>query len=152
MRILRMKNIRCECEKRCQPFKCQPYQITKHTQIIGWQQPTICLGVLDHFMRLALKTLSRIFRECLFSSAQVHSENRGLSHELISHAKVWCGLIQYVRRGQSKQTKDKQTTLSKCILTPKNIWTSLLYLCNIYLRYETTKIRIWHYFWPAFLS
>lgn len=110
-------------------------------------------------MGLALKTLSSIFRECLFSSVPVHSENRRLSYELISHAKVWCGLIQYVRRGQSKQTKDMQTTLSKFILTPKNIWTSLLYLCNIYLRYETTKIqngiisgRLFYrknIFWPA---
>ena len=30
----------------------------KHAQTIRWQQPTNCLSVFDHFMRLALKRLT----------------------------------------------------------------------------------------------
>ena len=38
-------------------FKCQPHKMVKHTLTICWQQPTNCLGVSDHFLKLALKGL-----------------------------------------------------------------------------------------------
>ena len=59
----------------------------QNTQTVRRQQPTNCLNVFNHFVGLALKGLSNIFGECLFTSAQVHSE-KGLSHELVLHAKV----------------------------------------------------------------
>ena len=40
---------------RAWPFKRQPHKMVKHTQTIRRQQPTNCLSVFDHFMRLALK-------------------------------------------------------------------------------------------------
>ena len=39
-------------------FKCQPHKLAKHTQTIRRQKPTNCLGVFDHFVRLALKELT----------------------------------------------------------------------------------------------
>ena len=42
-------------------FKRQPHKMVKHTQIIRCQQPTIFLGVFDHFAGLALKVLSRLW-------------------------------------------------------------------------------------------
>ena len=60
----------------------------QNTQTVRLQQPTNFLNVFDHFVGLALKGLSNIFGECLFTSAPVHSENKGLSHEMVLHAKV----------------------------------------------------------------
>ena len=60
----------------------------QNTQTVRRQQSTNCLNVFNHSVGLALKGLSNIFGECLFTSAQVHSENKGLSHELVLHAKV----------------------------------------------------------------
>ena len=50
----------------------------QNTQTVRRQQPTNCLNVFNHFVGLALKGLSSIFGECLFTSAQVHSANKGL--------------------------------------------------------------------------
>ena len=33
--------------------------MVKHTETIGLQQPTNCLSVFDHFMKLALKGLTK---------------------------------------------------------------------------------------------
>ena len=41
------------------PFKHQPHEMVKHTQTIPRQQPTNCLNVFDHFVRLVLKGLTR---------------------------------------------------------------------------------------------
>ena len=41
-----------------QPFKHQPHNMVKHTQTIRLQQPTNCLSVFGHFVRLALKGLT----------------------------------------------------------------------------------------------
>ena len=42
-----------------QPFKRQPHKMVKQTQTIRWQQPTNCLSVFEHFVKLALKGLTR---------------------------------------------------------------------------------------------
>ena len=39
----------------------QPNKMVKHTQTIGRQQPTNCLSVFDHFVRLMLKRLTLNF-------------------------------------------------------------------------------------------
>ena len=41
------------------PFERQPHEMVKHTQTIPRQQPTNCLNVFDHFVRLVLKGLTR---------------------------------------------------------------------------------------------
>ena len=42
----------------CSPLKRQSHKMVKHTQAIRWQQPTKCLSVFDHFVKLALKGLN----------------------------------------------------------------------------------------------
>ena len=83
--------------------------------------------------------LTNFFCERLFSSAQVHSENRELSQKLILHGIV-CGLIQYVRPHQSKQTNKKnygkQTSI--CIFT--RLSKSSLYYFSVW-DLENTNIR-----------
>ena len=39
------------------PFKRQSHKMVKHTQTIRRQQPTYCLSVFDHFVKLAFKGL-----------------------------------------------------------------------------------------------
>ena len=36
--------------------------MVKHTQTIRWQQPTSCLSVFDHFVKLALKGLTVLLK------------------------------------------------------------------------------------------
>ena len=40
-----------------QPFKRQSHKMVKHTQTIRRQQPTNCLSVYDHFVKLAFRGL-----------------------------------------------------------------------------------------------
>ena len=40
-------------------YKRQPHKMAKHIQTIRWQQPTNCLSVFKHFVRLALKGLRK---------------------------------------------------------------------------------------------
>ena len=40
------------------PFKGQPHEMVEHTQAIRRQQPTNCLSVSDHFVRMTLKRLT----------------------------------------------------------------------------------------------
>ena len=55
-----------------QPFKRQSHKMTKNTQPIRWQQPTICLSAFDEFLGLALKGLvysricNLIWSECSY--------------------------------------------------------------------------------------
>ena len=41
------------------PLKHQSHKMIKQTQTIRWQQPTNCLSVFEHFVKLALKGLTR---------------------------------------------------------------------------------------------
>ena len=40
-------------------YKRQPHKMVKHIQTIRWQQPTNCLSVFEHFVRLTLKGLRK---------------------------------------------------------------------------------------------
>ena len=44
-------------EQSPKPFKRQPHKTVKHIQTVRRQQPTNCLSVLGHFVRLALKRI-----------------------------------------------------------------------------------------------
>ena len=91
-----LQNISFKTSELCSnlTLKCQPYKMIKHTQIIRRQQPTDCLSVFDHLVRLALKGL-KDFNLChtYFISFYTPENNRKLEV-------FWCF------QGIQKETSD----------------------------------------------
>ena len=67
----------------CKTFKRQPYKMVKHSYAIRHQQPTNCLSMFYHFVRLALKGL-RVEKKKVFTDYLTHSRYHCSKHIEIS--------------------------------------------------------------------
>ena len=76
------------------PFSVNPHKMVKHTQTIGQQQLTNCLGVFDHFVGLALKGLR--MPPLLFNKFINYLSFLISKTQLIIHTSIRCATVNTI--------------------------------------------------------